>query len=105
MKINGTIPTNNNWNKKDYFLHYSRDFVRRKILRQTDQEIFDEDNLIKKEIKDGLYIDPKLMPPVGPDGMPLDPMAAGNEPMGVAPKEPDTLSTDNKITNIKGAEI
>jgi len=85
--------------------YYSRDYVRRKILRQTDQEIFDEDNLIKKEIKDGLYIDPKLMPPVGPDGMPLDPMAAGNEPMGVAPKEPDTLSTDNKITNIKGAEI
>ena len=85
--------------------YYSRDYVRRKILRQTYQEIFDEDNLIKKEIKDGLYIDPKLMPPVGPDGMPLDPMAAGNEPMGVAPKEPDTLSTDNKITNIKGAEI
>jgi hypothetical protein len=85
--------------------YYSRDYVRRKILRQTDQEIFDEDNLIKKEIKDGLYPDPKLMPPVGPDGMPLDPMAAGNEPMGVAPKEPDTLSTDNKITNIKGAEI
>jgi hypothetical protein len=85
--------------------YYSRDYVRRKILRQTDQEIFDEDNLIKKEIKDRLYPDPKLMPPVGPDGMPLDPMAAGNEPMGVAPKEPDTLSSDNKITNIKGAEI
>lgn len=77
--------------------YYSRDYVRRKILRQTDQEIVDEDKLIKKEIKDGEYPDPKLMPPVGPDGMPLDPMAAGNQPMGVVPKEPDI--------NTKAAEI
>ena len=77
--------------------YYSRDYVRRKILRQTDQEIVDEDKLIKKEIKDGVYPDPKLMPPVGPDGMPLNPMAAGNQPIGAVPKEPDI--------NTKAAEI
>ena len=86
--------------------YYSRDYVRRKILRQTDQEIVDEDQLIKKEIKNGDYPDPKLMPAVGPDGMPLDPMAAGNQTLGANPKEPDIASA-NKATSInaKGAEI
>ena len=86
--------------------YYSEDYVRRKILRQTDQEIVDEDKIIKKEISDGKYPDPKLMPPVGPDGMPLDPMSAGNQPMGAVPKEPD-MSSANKATSInaKGAEI
>jgi hypothetical protein len=86
--------------------YYSQDYVRRKILRQTDQEIYDEDKIIKKEIADGKYPDPKLMPPVGPDGMPLDPMSAGNQPMGSVPKEPD-ISNANKATSInaKGAEI
>ncbi len=86
--------------------YYSRDYVRRKILRQTDQEIVDEDKLIQKEIKDGVYPDPKLMPIVGPDGNPLEPMAAGNETLGTTPKEPD-LASANKATsvNAKGAEI
>jgi hypothetical protein len=30
-------------------IYYSRDFVRRKILHQTDQEIIEEDKIIKKE--------------------------------------------------------
>jgi hypothetical protein len=86
--------------------YYSQDYVRRKILRQTDQEIVDEDKLMKKEIKDGAYPDPKLMPPIGPDGMPLDPMAAGNQPMGAVPKEPQ-VNGANKATSInsKAAEI
>jgi len=86
--------------------YYSEDYVRRKILRQTDQEIFDEDKIIKKEIKDGKYPDPKLMPALGPDGMPLDPMSAGNQPMGAVPKEPDISSANSATTiNAKGAEI
>jgi hypothetical protein len=75
---------------------YSQDYVRRKILRQTDQEIVDEDKLMKKEIKDGVYPDPALMPPVGPDGNPIDPIP-GNQPLGVVPKEPNI--------NTKAAEI
>jgi len=86
--------------------YYSMDYIRRKVLRQTDQEIVDEDNLMKKEIKSGLYQDPKLMPPIGPDGMPLDPMAAGNQTLGANSKEPD-LSSADKDTSIdsKVAEI
>jgi hypothetical protein len=86
--------------------YYSRDYVRRKILRQTDQEIVDEDKLIKKEINDGVYPDPKLMPPVGPDGMPLDPIGLGSQPIGAVPKEPQ-VNGANKATSInsKAAEI
>jgi hypothetical protein len=40
--------------------YFSQDYVRRKILRQTDQEIIEQDNLIKKEIEDGTIADPKL---------------------------------------------
>jgi hypothetical protein len=84
--------------------YYSQDYVRRKILRQTDQEIVDENNLMKKEIDDGLYPDPKLMPMVGPDGMPLEPMP-GNQPMGSVPKEPDVDNNKDVSINAKAAEI
>ena len=75
---------------------YSQDYIRRKILRQTDQEIVDEDKLMKKEIKDGVYPDPALMPAVGPDGNPIEPIP-GNQPLGAVPKEPNI--------NTKAAEI
>ena len=39
--------------------YYSQDWVRRKILRQTDQDILEQDGLIEKEIEDGVITDPK----------------------------------------------
>jgi hypothetical protein len=51
--------------------YFSQDYLRRKILRQTDQEIIEEDALIKKEIEKGLIPDPSI--PVDPNtGMPMD---------------------------------
>ena len=38
--------------------YYSQDYIRRKVLRQTDQEILDQDTLIEKEITDGVIPDP-----------------------------------------------
>jgi hypothetical protein len=71
--------------------YFSQDYVRRKILRQTDQEIVDQDMLIKKEIKDGIIPDPSI--PVDPmTGMPMDPNAP-MAPMGDLGKpvmEPNT---------------
>ena len=68
--------------------YFSQDYVRRKILRQTDQEILEQDALIKKEIKDGVIPDPSI--PIDPmTGMPMDP----NAPMGDLGKpvmEPNT---------------
>ena len=52
--------------------YFSQDYVRRKILRQTDEEIIEQDKIIKKEIKDGIIPDPNA--PVDPmTGMPLQP--------------------------------
>ena len=39
--------------------YYSQDYVRRQILRQTDEEIIEQDKIIDKEIKDGVIPDPK----------------------------------------------
>jgi len=51
--------------------YFSQDYLRRKILRQTDQEIIEEDALIKKEIKNGIIPDPSI--PVDPNtGLPID---------------------------------
>jgi hypothetical protein len=51
--------------------YFSQDYLRRKILRQTDQEIIEEDKLIKREIQKGIIPDPSI--PVDPNtGLPMD---------------------------------
>ena len=51
--------------------YFSQDYLRRKILRQTDQEIIEEDKLIQKEIQKGIIPDPSI--PVDPNtGLPID---------------------------------
>jgi hypothetical protein len=89
--------------------YYSQDYVRRKILRQTDEDIIEQDKLIESEIEDGIIPDPSI--PVDPmTGMPLDqmsgmPAAAGSQGLGMVPKEPD-LKTQEKVVEIpKGGEI
>ena len=41
--------------------YYSADYVRRQILRQTDEEIIEQDALIEKEIENGVIPDPNAM--------------------------------------------
>jgi len=52
--------------------YFSQDYVRRKILRQTDEEIIEQDRLIKKEIKDGVIPDPMDQPVDPATGQPMD---------------------------------
>jgi len=40
---------------------FSQDYLRRKILRQTDEEILEQDKIMKKEIEDGVVPDPMMM--------------------------------------------
>jgi hypothetical protein len=83
--------------------YFSQDYVRRKILRQTDIEILEQDAIIKKEIKDGIIPDPSI--PVDPaTGMPMDPNAQMD--LGQPVMEPD-LRADEKTTeiNAKAAEM
>ena len=64
--------------------YYSQDYVRRKILRQTDIEILEQDKLIEKEIEAGIIPDPNA--PVDPEtGLPLDQV---NGQLGQVPLEP-----------------
>ena len=85
--------------------YFSQDYVRRKILRQTDEEILEQDKLIEKEIKDGTIPDPSI--PVDPEtGMPLDPGVGGMD-LGAPIMEPNLDGTkDGGMTKLpKGGEI
>ena len=85
--------------------YYSKDFVKRKVLRQTDQEIVDQTELMKTEIENGDYPDPKLAPPVGPDGMPII-GGPSDQMMGQVPTEPQVSGADKSTSiNSKAAEI
>jgi len=86
--------------------YYSQDYVRRKILRQTDEEIIEQDRLIEKEIADGTILDPSI--PVDPEtGQPLDQSGAGMD-LGTPVMEPD-LEKDSNATKApempQGGEI
>jgi len=65
--------------------YFSVDYVRRKVLRQTDAEIIEIDEQIEKEIKDGIIPDPNSVDPI--TGEPLPP--EGGDLLGDVPMEPD----------------
>ena len=82
---------------------YSNDFVRRKVLRQTDAEIIEIDEQIEKEIKDGIIPDPNAVDPI--TGEPLE---GEMGMMGDVPTEPDIDGgiTDAQVQkDTKSAEI
>ena len=82
--------------------YYSQDYVRRKILRQTDVEILEQDALIKKEIKDGVIPDPATIDPA--TGQPLD-SAAGMD-LGAPVMEPEVDGSATEAPELpKGGEI
>jgi hypothetical protein len=82
--------------------YYSQDYVRRNILRQTDQEIVEQDELIKKEIQKGIIPDPSI--PVDPNtGIPLE---IGDNVQGELGKVPIEPQANEKIVEPpKGGEI
>ena len=59
--------------------YYSQQYIRSKILRQTDGEMEEQDKQIAKEIKDGIIPDPSTIDPV--TGEPL-PAMDGGDPAG-----------------------
>jgi len=81
--------------------YFSQDYVRRKVLRQTDVEILEQDELIKKEIEEGIIPDPNA--PVDPmTGMPLDQTAQMD--LGQPVMEPD-LRSQEKSTEINAKAV
>ena len=85
--------------------YFSQDYLRRNILRQTDQEILEQDKLIDKEIKDGTIPDPATIDPE--TGMPFqDPSMDLGKP--VMEPETDGSSTEasgKAVEMPKGGEI
>ena len=62
--------------------YYSNEYVRRKVLRQTDSEIIEINDQIEKEIKDGIIPDPDAVDPITGE-----PLPQGD--LGDIPQEPD----------------
>jgi hypothetical protein len=82
--------------------YFSQDYVRRKILRQTDIEILEQDKLIKKEIENGIIPDPTI--PTDPEtGAPLDSTAQMD--LGKPVMEPDIEKSASDVEVPKGGEI
>ena len=95
--------------------YYSQDWVRRKVLRQTDEEIDEQDALIEQEIADGVIPDPAdmMLDPEGTGGMRPMPMPE-EEPQPDVADAPlrssavDTATTSDTINQLptpKGGEI
>ena len=85
--------------------YFSQDYVRRKILRQTDEEIIEQNEIMEKEIADGVVPDPSI--PTDPEtGIPLDQVA--DMGLGDPAIEPD-LESQGSVTKApempKGGEI
>jgi hypothetical protein len=79
--------------------YYSQDYVRRKILRQTDEEIVEQDILIKKEIQSGLIPDPNV--PIDPNtGLPMQDNIQGSS--GQVPIDPGVSEKDMEPPTEKG---
>ena len=84
--------------------YFSQDYLRRKILRQTDEEILEQDELMKKEFEDGVVPDPALMmdPTMGVEGE----TSMGGGEMGQGVMDPEaTDTTKTKMEMPKGGEI
>ena len=82
--------------------YFSVEYVRKRVLRQTDQEIIDIDDQIEREIKDGIIPDPSQVDPI--TGEPLPPEGDQNL-LGNVPQEPDINAGAAQMKEPKGGEI
>ena len=82
--------------------YFSAQYVRTKVLKQTEDDIKEMDEQIAKEIEDGIIADPNM--PVDPStGMPADQALAGYDMMGTGP---EGMPEEQPATEMpKGGEI
>jgi len=90
--------------------YFSQDYVRRKVLRQTDEEIVEQDEIIQQEIDDGIIPDPSMMVDPEAMGQQIDPnTGAPYANGGGVPMEPDLKAAETKMSKVaempKGGEI
>ena len=85
--------------------YFSTEYVRKKILRQTDSEIIEIDEQIEDEIKKGIIPDPSQVDPITGEPLPQPGDGSGMEGMGQdvmgmgqVPAEPD-LTQQASVTD------
>jgi hypothetical protein len=71
--------------------YFSVQYVRSKVLRQTDADMVELDKQIDKEIKDGVIPDPNSVDPITGEPLPMG-------PLGQVPTEPD-MEKQGAVTN------
>ena len=84
--------------------YYSVEYLRKRVLRQTDVEIEEIDEQIDQEIKDGILPDPSAVDPVTGEPLPGEGEEMGM--MGDVPQEPDLeMDATSVEADAKAAEI
>ena len=83
--------------------YFSQDYVRRKVLRQTDSEILEQDMLIDKEIKTGVIPDPAsiAIDPTTGQAIPAAPGVGGD--LGAPVMEPN-IDAQGAATEASGKQ-
>jgi len=69
--------------------YYSTEYVRRRVLRQTDTEIVEIDEQIEDEIQKGILPDPSQLDPITGEPLPQQEGDPSMENMGEQPMDPD----------------
>lgn len=91
--------------------YFSRDYLRRFVLKQTDEDIAEQDKIIEQEIKQGVIPDPKTIDPATGMPYPEPPPPegdAGNNiqgDSGSVPVDPQIDASAVEAPKVKGAEI
>jgi hypothetical protein len=90
--------------------YYSTEYVRKKILRQTDSEIIDIDLQIEDEIAKGILPDPnapvdEMGNPIPPEGLEGAGQAIEQGAGGEVPIEPTVNATEVEMPEPKGGKI
>ena len=77
--------------------YYSNDYVRRKVLRQTDTEIIEIDKQIQQEIIFGIIADPNSIDPATGEPLPQD---DSSQTLGDVPVEPEIDASSVEVSEI-----
>jgi hypothetical protein len=77
--------------------YYSNEYVRRKVLRQTDAEMIEIDEQIEDEIQKGIIADPNSMDPITGEPLPQD---GGQNALGDVPMEPEIDGSSTEVGEI-----
>jgi len=88
--------------------YYSTEYVRKKVLRQTDSEIIEMDEQIEDEIEKGIIPDPSTIDPITGEPLPPEGDAIAGEG-GEVPIDPATMEADPEESAVlpepKGGKI